>query len=252
MEFGFAMLIPTLSSIYLSLNKNKLLYYAISIFYSFYLVLYSHRGAMLCLGVFIIIMCIYYLLNMKLTRKNMILISFIIALVITIYLKLDDLIIGLLRFLESRNMESRTLRLLLEGNLGNDSGRGFIQDFFISNLGNNLLGNGLYGDRYLYSVGNGIATYPHNLFLELCIDFGIIIGTLLSIFLIFYSVKNYLWNKTISFEYFAFISIFFCASFVQLLISSSFLASIPLWIYISLLFTKEKDFWGNLENKEFY
>lgn len=91
-------------------------------------------------------------------------------------------------FLDSIGITSRTLMRIGDGELMYSSGREELYPVFLNLMNENpILGIGLYGDR-LYSDG----TYCHNLFLELCLDFGIPIGTIIIISGFIIIVRSYL------------------------------------------------------------
>lgn len=83
-------------------------------------------------------------------------------------------------------------------------------------------GYGIMGDRYI-SYSTGLfwkPIYPHNIFLELMVDFGFIIGAILGLVLVYYIFKVLLFCKNP--KYTMTILVLTCASFIKLLFASSF------------------------------
>ena len=79
--------------------------------------------------------------------------------------------------LESIGITSRTLSHLEDGNITQSVGRESLYPFFINQLMNNpITGIGIYGDRI-----DTDGTYCHNLLLEVLLDFGLLIGTIVLI-----------------------------------------------------------------------
>lgn len=84
-------------------------------------------------------------------------------------------------------INSRTINMYQDNTLTSDSGRATIQTFFINKLQNSpFFGIGLFGDRL-----HGDFVYCHNLILEILLNFGIPIGSIIIISLLFYVVKTY-------------------------------------------------------------
>ncbi|MFY8331106.1 O-antigen ligase family protein [Vagococcus carniphilus] len=244
MEFGFALIIPILILIYLFLIEKKKWLLPFIIISVMMLFVYSNRGVILCIASFVFLYLIRKLFITEVTIKKTLISLFTFSLVFSFIINYKNIFQKIILSLDSNGIESRTLKLLIDGNFSDDSGRSYIQYFFLEKLKENPFGYGIYGDRYIYEKSNGIATYPHNLFLELLIDFGIVVGGILIILLVYTIFKKFIINTELSFNYYLLLSVFFSSSIVQLMLSSSYLASIPLWLFLGLLLTKETDFYA--------
>ena len=78
------------------------------------------------------------------------------------------------QYLDQIGVYSRSVNLILNGGFTESDGRDKIYEKALTLLGNNLItGVGIYGDRAL------IGGYCHNILLEIMLDFGIIIGTII-------------------------------------------------------------------------
>lgn len=97
-------------------------------------------------------------------------------------------------------------------------------------LNNNLWGHGIFGDRYFLD-----GTYAHNIFLEVWLDFGIILGTLVLLFLIVFITKTFLRSNDKKL-----FLLFFSLGFMPLLVSGSYLISIMFSILIGFLIMSNK------------
>ena len=91
-------------------------------------------------------------------------------------------------------------------------------------------------------MGNG---YTHNILLEIIGNFGIIIGSILIILLIFLIVRSLLSKEK---KYTNLIIIWLSLGFFHLMVSGSYLTDIKFWILLGLLFNKSRDL--NYNNKQ--
>ena len=93
--------------------------------------------------------------------------------------------------IEKIGIKSRTLFLLLEGKISSDSGRKDIYNVIINKIYESpLIGSGLYADRTI--LGGTSGAYSHNLFLEVYLNFGIIIGSILLLYLFLKTIITYI------------------------------------------------------------
>ena len=121
---------------------------------------------------------------------------------------------------------SRSLSYIASGDFLNSSGRNEITSMSISMIiSKPLFGNGIGSD--LATIGQ----YTHNLFLDLLLHYGVVIGILLSIvvlclLLIGLFRSN---NKSI-------FVLFFCAGFLPSMISGTYLSSVFLWLFLGYCF----------------
>lgn len=87
---------------------------------------------------------------------------------------------------------------------------------------------GLFADRYYLDV-----IYVHNIFLEFLINFGVIVGGILSILLIYGIFRSFLVSKGESIKVFLIISFF--AIFIRFLLSGSYLIEGMSFVYFAIL-----------------
>lgn len=136
-------------------------------------------------------------------------------------------------FFESIGLHSRTLSMLYGGSIDYDSGRGDIAAKCWDILMNEspFLGLGIFGDYVV--IGN----YCHNIFLEIMVDFGLIAGAALILFLISKLIRVY--SHSIP-EYRNKIMQYFCALILPFMTSGSYLISSDFWIFIGLCILIER------------
>ena len=142
-------------------------------------------------------------------------------------------------WLHEIGISSRTLFLYSEGDLiSYDAGRGEIyKSFSFDAVEHPLIGIGFFGDRY-YTDGG----YCHNVLLEICLNFGFILGPLIIVFLLFrlirlfFKVSNY--YRRILLKY-------ICFGLLPLMASGSYLQSPFLSILIGMCVLVSKAFNSN-------
>src|SRR5699024_6947627 len=131
-------------------------------------------------------------------------------------------------FFNSLGIKSRTLNLFLDTNPGlHLSGREKIYEKSLMLINNKpYLGWGLTGEV------NALNTYAHNVFIEIFISSGIIIGSIVIVvifsFLFIYFLRSYYHVKEL-------IILLFAICFVLLLVSGTYLTYIQFWILLILI-----------------
>lgn len=130
-------------------------------------------------------------------------------------------------YLDSIGISSRTLNMLSSGDIGDDSGRDAITSYFVHVLLENpFTGIGLFGDRTIPNV-----VYCHNIILEIFLDFGLLLGSIIIIMLVrmvyrtFSKATDENRNKMVK---------YFCALFLPLLTSDSYLISSGFAIFVGI------------------
>ncbi len=89
----------------------------------------------------------------------------------------------------------------------------------------------LFGyDPMGFLCASGIKTYPHNIFLELLLDYGII-GTLGWLIFFYFIVKNYIVKMKYN-NLSDVVALLFISNFIELLVSGSFMANYQFWFFI--------------------
>ena len=200
------------------------------------LLIVGARGAQLSF-VLVIIACAIYFAKNKLRALSAL---GIISLLFIIALNNLDVISGWMdTLLGDYGAHSRTLTKLIEGDFFSQSGRDKLRDIIYVGINQNPFGYGLFGDRYLTAVGGwGEPAYCHNIFLELCCDFGIIIGPILFISICYKIIKNCNTNRQHNKR--NFLLLLLPCGFFELFFSNSLILSIPFFAMIGVLLNNSR------------
>ena len=199
------------------------------------LVLCGCRGAVLCLGVAMLIFIFFF--SDKTAYKIAAILIFAAAAVLYMSNYFYLMIMSLNRWMNSMGIDNRIFRQILLDEFSDGSGRGIIAGQVFSGIAERpFLGYGLYGDTTLTALG----TYSHNIVLEFMASFGVPVGIALFLalvvsFLIIITSKR---NPT---EYKIVLIIFFCTGFVKLFMSSSFTQEASFYLLIGMLAANKQE-----------
>ncbi len=225
MPLSYYMLLPAV--IYLDeLFSKPSLKDLILVIISFLIILaLGSRGAILCIGMFIFLKIIRLDLKQNLTTSlfNLLLIGSTILIILYFGSILEYINNILLNF----GIRSRSIYLFL----GKDihlGGRDLVYQNIIKGiLDKPYIGMGLAGDRRINGGG-----YAHNLLLEILADYGIVLGTILIVSLVFLIVKYlFIKDKEIYNMYIIWLSL----GFVHFMVSGSYLIDLRFWILMGLI-----------------
>lgn len=157
-----------------AMKKPNPLNLSVSALGGFVLVSLGTRGAVVCFLAFIVLMLLLFQKN-----KHPVLLT-VLFLLIAVLLVFGGLLDWLHNFAEEFGLSLRVLDKLESGSFGQSSGRESIARQVLEYIFlYPLTGLGIYSDR---RVAGG--HYAHNIVLELVIDFGLILGSLLFILLV--------------------------------------------------------------------
>lgn len=233
MTFSYNILLQTEIMLFFTLKKPRFLrFFFIGIVIVFMFAM-GARGPIACLIISSFVFLLFYL--RKISVKEKIVLYSTLSVMILLVLFFRDSII---RVLNEKFSSSRTIGLLLKGDLKNLSGREEFYEKTISGIGN--FPTGLYADRVLLGKAFGSTSdiggyYVHNIFYEILYQWGILIGfvicfmLLLYITVCFFRVKR--WKNNLDILYATFFS-----GFIMLIISSSYLINEKFWLFLGLLF----------------
>lgn len=170
LTFGYSILLPIVV-FYLNYrdqgNKLQLVLSMIGVIEVF---LAGSRGPLICIGLLFII---ELLRNLRYAWAwALIFIGVFLALLIAI-VGVETILLAAQDFLQSLGLSSRSLDRLISGTMTDENGRDVIWQAAVESIRNSpIFGYGVYGDRpILYQYH--FAGYPHNVFLELALQFGI-------------------------------------------------------------------------------
>lgn len=230
MSHSYLMLLPTLLHITMFLyEKEKKEFHFLIIVYELYTIItLGSRGPLLVIFVYVLV--VGFISLKKVSTKVFLILSFVL-LYYFIFIDGDNTY----RYIQSLGINSRTLSLIFQDK-EYDSGRSEIAQKGIELIQQKpLWGWGVAGDSQF--IKNG---YVHNLFLELKIDYGIIIGTILYISLWTCYIKALIKTK------FTWIYVMIiCNGIIPLFFSNSYLLSydfiISFFMVISILIKNKRN-----------
>jgi len=229
MVFSYLILVPMIILTYkLLFIKFKLIDVALILLAFIAVVTVGSRGPLLSYVIYLILLFVNYLIKNRLKAKAFVLFLVSIAFMSAIVLNFNFFIKQLNILLIKHGVQSRTIYLLLSDNIDFSTGRSEIFSNTINNIFlNPILGYGVGGDRLFL---NG--TYPHNIFLEIIAQFGIILGGILSLILITYWVNGIFLNKSTTNQHLA--MIFAGVGLISLFFSGSYLTSSNFWLFMAI------------------
>lgn len=218
MTFSYSILLPMIS-LY---SYNSKLSKTISIVLFFIVISIGSRGAA---GIFLI----YVMYDIVQRNKKLILPISILA--VLFILSLTDIV----EWLASIGLKSRTITLLLEGNIDNLSERDYIYNEVIEKLKvSPICGYGLWADRVILKNTD---TYCHNIVLEILLNWGMILGAIILLGITF-SIM-YLYVRSDKYERNIIVK-YFCALIMPFMASQSYLVDYKFSVFIAILFLLNK------------
>jgi len=227
MALSYYMLLPAILFLDKLIDKystKELLFALISIFVILAL---GSRGALLCIAVFIVLKMAP--LIFQVSRSKVFYNFLVIVSLVFLSLNLDKLLNTLYELLTKYDINSRSIKLLLSGEV-HLSGRDYIYENLIQAVTNHpLVGLGLGADRRIIGKEGG---YAHNFFLEVIINFGVIVGGIAIILFLFILIRSVLTKNTKNYHL---IIIWISLGFIHLMVSSSYITDIKFWILLGLL-----------------
>ena len=147
---------------------------------------------------------------------------------------------------------SRTLNFLINGEIFDDSNRsrGFYSKMYASFEQHPFKMHGLVGNQ-IFTAGNNasadviMSSFAHNVYLEICMNFGVLIGFFLDLYFTIVLVSAYLkskWRKgDVEFVFLGVVGM----TFVGMLVSYSWLFSYSIWLLFGMAY-------GVIRNKRMY
>lgn len=217
LSFSYGILLPTTFLILLSMERKKWDFLAVGLVGFILILLAGGRGALVSL---ICTVIVYLFMNELSPIRKLTLILLFGILGGLIYWQYSNILDFLLITASQHGIDSRTIRMMKNSQFLDDSGR---FDIIIENVKNfSVFGLGMYGDRFI--SGNSFTSYPHNLFVELLVQYGYLLGSVLIILILVLIYKAI----SIKCKDFRLLSIALLSTgFFKLLFSSSYLSNEP-------------------------
>ncbi len=207
--------------------------YAINIYYLLQIVYFGNRGAIITLMVFSLLVFLNRTNSegtIKKTTGKAFFITVLVGIIsILVVSNIEIIILTVHKWLSSMGIEfafiSKSVVKMSRGDLSN--GRNSLFDFVIQGIGEHfLVGNGISSIWY---KSFGRFPYPHNLFLQMWYDLGIIVSLPL-LFMVGKAFKRTLFDSTISKGAMVLFVFLFSLSIPRLCYSSEFWGSTPFWL----------------------
>lgn len=228
MPYSYMLMVPVIILLYKLYKKFVIVDFILLIagFYSMFML--GSRGPMLSIVIFCITMVIMdFIYNPRKVKSMAFLFSGLtVAAIGNFFIK--DIAGFLYQYLRSVGIYNRNLYILATSDIDLLAGRSPLYDLSIQKvLENPFFGNGIAGDR-LFLEGN----YPHNIFLEIVVQFGIPLGIIMVLTMVFLMVKALFLNSDETQRNLA--VLFFGVGVVQLLVSASYLTSVNFWLFMTI------------------
>lgn len=228
-------LLPHLCLImYFVFKKKTVLNVALLLIGSVFLMFLGTRGAVLMELICFVLMV---LLFAKWKYKGLKIVLIATAVIIFLYSPLLEVVIKELYTTAYRmGLSVRIFDRALAGELTASDGRQVIADTLYKALAENPLGYGVYGDSLF------VGSYAHKIYLELWIQFGVILGTIFCGLILIIPVRAFF--KATNSDIKGLLVVLYCSSVLKLFLSSSYLREEWLFFILGLsisLMRKNRD-----------
>lgn len=229
LTWGYRMLIAVVLLLYTAINSKRFTDWIFAIVAVLELAMIGNRGSLAAIAVFIML----YVVFCTETKRKLKLITILLCVLILVYSAFrPENLMRLEGVLEQFGIRSRNLSKLLDSTM-TDSGRDAGYDIALNCIKEgNWFGLGIGGDQVL--VGN----YPHNILLELMLQYGNVFGCLLFVILA-WNTASIVW-KIQNKQYKAIFVVFFSLSMVKLWVSSTYWYELWFWGYLIILIKTRK------------
>lgn len=229
-SFGYNVIFFTLPFLHDAIHKKKATDILTSVVGLMMVITYGSRGPAMCIAIFLVLEVVMEFKQMKNSPQKMICFICGAVLFILLYIFYDALFALLIDILMRTNSSSRLIAKLLNGTIASDSGRSVIWNAAVQMLKDNPWGYGAMGSQHVIS-SYIYAGYPHSIILELMIDFGVIGGGILFVFLICHSF-SILFRKKYSLWAGTFLP-FFCTA-CSLFLSLCYWSNKAFWVCLGI------------------
>lgn len=185
MSFGFAFILPIILHVSRLFSKFNFYLFLFVLLEVFTLFVFANRGVILSLVVYLA----YKIVALSQSSiKSFVIVTFFVIVGMVFFASSNNLLGSINTLLEANNMQSRTLMMMADDNLTDDSGRSEIWALcYDMILEKPLLGWGLGGEYYHLArayggfSANASAYTPHNGVIQAFVNFGIIGGIIVLI-----------------------------------------------------------------------
>ncbi len=218
MEAAYRMLPSIMYLIYYASTKKHIVYTIIAGVLSTVILIFGTRGPIVCMLVYVALLTIYLAFKSRNIKKIFIL-FLIFAIILSVFI-FDTLFIevssALSKVFERIGFSTRIFNFIIEGDIIASKGRESLAKKAIEAIIENpMWGYGITADRAMFGI------YPHNMFLEILCQYGIIFGSLLIIVSLVITVLALIKSRKNEGR-FTFALMLISVVFVKLMISSTY------------------------------
>lgn len=222
MTWSYSILPSMLYISFFAIRKRKTLAIILSVAGGALLLFLGTRGTIVCLLVFIAVQFLYLL-----KKKGSRIVAILIIASLIMFIQFGDylaIVRAMREYANSLGLSTRIFDTFLNKEFFASSGRDALKDVAIEAIKRRpLFGYGLFGDRYLANAGSyEVGNYAHNIVIELWVQFGVILGSLLFLSVVMIIIKT-IFRVTDNMSGQLYLWVFICAGFVKLFLSGSYL-----------------------------
>ena len=222
LSLGYNVLIFTLPFLYDFFEKKRPYDLAGAAIGMFIMLVAGSRGPFLDIAIFVLL---YVMLKIWNAKTRIVVMFAIIAGAALLWFAYPYILQGLAKLMDSLHVSSRFLTKLMAGTITDDNHRAEIWAAAIRMIRTRPLGYGAMGSRHVLYKYIYVA-HPHDFFLEVLIDFGVVVGTVIILWLLRWTVRLF---KMKDMDEWKAVFLIFFARACQLLVSLTFWHSIGLW-----------------------
>jgi hypothetical protein len=203
---------------------------------SFVVLFGGARGAVVSLMIFILLYIVFLRQNKNYIKEMVFFFLFLIGIFST-YFYFDSILQWMISAGNDFGISSRTLTRLAEESFVDSSGRSEIATGIWAAIKDSpIIGYGIWGDRTVSLKYIGQVTFAHNIILEILCHFGIVIGILVNLLLLYLIVDRIRQNdKSL---YFVILIATIPSSLIKLQFSGSYLTEPYFFLLLGLLLNK--------------
>lgn len=221
MRFGYAMLPSSIWFLCLYIKNRKIGWLFLFFLTTLLLIVYGSRGTLICIALLLVLTAIKY------RWWWVLFLSLLFVIFSGIFFQLLELGLNWLANVSGSRKILGLLAMFQGDIMDASSGRDILYDRCIQLFNDNPFGNGVgfwQNDPFMGGL------YPHNIFLEIAVEFGVIGIFVLAIILILIIVRLFRLERSSFFPYAALISI----CFGRLMVSSVYWSRPEFWLVLSV------------------
>jgi len=227
LSLGYDILLYMFTFLYAALKTKNLVDWVAAGVGVVMIILAGSRGPFLDIGIFSVI---YIMISFKKSKKKYLYIGVGVVLIPIIMLSYTSILLWISNILEQYDISSRFIKMMLSGDVADSSTRQPIWSATINMIKENPFGYGPMGTRHVIYLLHFVG-HPHQIFLEILVDWGVFAGTAFIVFILLKSAKVFLLDDIGDWK--AVFLIFFCRA-CQLLLSLTYWHIDAFWACLAI------------------